>query len=665
MMHLLSRVSWIGLCAVLVLGAEVAWASQANLEKEFDRLQLSTEEKEGWIQVYDALNGLVQGDMPMPPEFASVFGDEFKMPDLLTGLKVADMICGGQYNDAAKESGKYLIGKFSPGFGSYVIILEAEAMAIKGILANWVADLDDHPAYHGVREELHNMVMRGPRVGDPYLPSYLCGGHTEVRAIMQRKEQQMFDAWMENEKYNVRQLFLAGWASRIRQKYGKDLTEREIFNQFLIQAVQDQKAQIWHIFERVSTELAALEARKNLAKKLYVKLNPVPSKLKVAAFRDKARATKFLVGKPIGVAWQFKVGPRAKCKVTVEITGPNGSPYAVLGEEMEGRAPADGNIYKQKILGEIKEPGKYKVILGVENCRDHFERKITEIEVVDLASVTPVQHVVIKWDPRKDGKRMIAAVKFGFCGAPNTEYAAAIARSINGRVEDKEHIKAKTNAEGLYKGTHSFGAFRSGDWKLAFAVTDPQGKVHTDSLSFSTIDKSKVPKSDDEWSNIVGPHIQQMFNKLKDLCRRIEEKGNRLRQDSNALTDKINHIAAKVTSMNQARQSASQQYQDGNMEESIYQSKYGNNGSIAKEAQMLVDEAAQYRSRQAELEKEMQALTAEYLAMQEYHNVVEREFKRHVAAGLREALSNPLINKTGMRSQLQSDLDAISADRGR
>lgn len=189
--------------------------------------------------------------------------------ELLSAMSMVGQIYNGQYKEAAQSSADLMIGRLAPMIGTYKTILDATAITIEAIKQNWENDLYDSKVFQNLDWRIHKMVVRQKVAGDPYIPSLWVHGNPELRKKMKAIEDKIFWAWYEDfarwdVQYNDNR---SGFMARISSKYGKgkkELTDRDIFDEFMKISIADFKAEIilyfrQHIEEEVKKEASHLK----------------------------------------------------------------------------------------------------------------------------------------------------------------------------------------------------------------------------------------------------------------------------------------------------------------------------------------------------------------------------------------------------------------------
>jgi hypothetical protein len=188
-------------------------------------------------------------DKQFQNSFDTVFGkDVFKPSEGLDLLKVIEAASAGDFENASKVGSEFLIAKYTPGIGQYIVVMKAVASGMKSMEQVWISGLKQSKAY----ENFTAAMFADPNYDRPYIPSYMItymrnnktfGPQiSKVYDEMRAREDKMYDRWMDDEAA-VDQMILAPWASRWISARGKVPTSREMFNYFLYDLVKNSKAQ--------------------------------------------------------------------------------------------------------------------------------------------------------------------------------------------------------------------------------------------------------------------------------------------------------------------------------------------------------------------------------------------------------------------------------------
>ncbi|MDQ7019292.1 MAG: hypothetical protein Q9M33_09005 [Robiginitomaculum sp.] len=188
-------------------------------------------------------------DQQFQSAFDTVFGkDVFKPSEGLDVLKMIEAASAGDFETAGKVGSEFLIAKYTPGLGQYIMVMQAMASGIKSAEQIWINGLKQTRAY----DNFISAIFDNPDYDRPYIPSYMItymrnnktfGPQiSKVYDEMRAREDRMFGQWM-NDEDAVDQMSRAPWASRWVSARGKVPTEREMFNYFLYNLVKDAKGQ--------------------------------------------------------------------------------------------------------------------------------------------------------------------------------------------------------------------------------------------------------------------------------------------------------------------------------------------------------------------------------------------------------------------------------------
>jgi hypothetical protein len=345
--------------AILVVSI---WLNHATATNE----ALNASEHEAWNQLQDTL---LNASADVTPFLGKVFND-LPPSQILDGLKALEAASAGDIENTLKGTGKWMITRFSGGAAAYLAVYEAAAITGKAIIANWVADIYDHPAYKGAVEEMNRVLREQVAKKDPWLPSIYCANDAALKSKMEAMENAMYYAWVDKERYQTTQLMLNKWASRLRLNSGKGLpTTREVFNSFLQQAISDQAGFIRTTYARVGLKAAAKRAKLEIARKALVELNPRPYHLSIKAVQNNGNTAARQTGDPIHFHFSYKVGPYAQHKAQVSLEDINGN----VIKKLPHQSPmlANGIRTENSVIHGVNEAGNYKLVLYVE---DRFGR---------------------------------------------------------------------------------------------------------------------------------------------------------------------------------------------------------------------------------------------------------------------------------------------------
>ncbi|MDY6825394.1 MAG: hypothetical protein SWH68_16600 [Thermodesulfobacteriota bacterium] len=194
----------------------------------------------------------------------------------LTGANVLDLyrtleaISEGDWAAARKQSVESGMGYFFPLFGQYLALHGAVKTSISAVVENWSESLYQTKAYRNLVDILNDAIVSQAQNRTPYLPSCFLAEGSAARAQMGQIEDRMYQAWMRtNPDFELSQ---SSNPARIRQILGKDTRNwREVFNHFLIQAVNDQRDFIFVTYERIREDMAR-EARRKFYEKTVAAL---------------------------------------------------------------------------------------------------------------------------------------------------------------------------------------------------------------------------------------------------------------------------------------------------------------------------------------------------------------------------------------------------------
>lgn len=215
-----------------------------------------TNEDKAWIEIGKLLRDSYLNEKIGSIDIRTSLGRHKYMPsDLIKAVDVVNYVIDGDLKKAAETSAGAFLDKLVPIVGQYKAFLDASRIAVQAVIENWVNDLYLHPAYRKVLDLVNNEVQRGIKKRDPFLPSFMAKNNPELMKNMQIREQIMFNTWEESDEFVIDFQTVGwnrgGWHARIRQKYGKDLKPREIFNRFYYKVVQDQRNQIVFSYKEV------------------------------------------------------------------------------------------------------------------------------------------------------------------------------------------------------------------------------------------------------------------------------------------------------------------------------------------------------------------------------------------------------------------------------
>ena len=359
---------------------------------------LAGNEGDAWDQLQSLLENTT-ADRITP--LADVLGDNVSPSQLLDGMRAIEAIEAGDWKNAGENAAGFIIGLFSATFGGYLSVHKAAREAGTAIIENWVQDLYEHPAYRGVVDVLNRTVIDSARMKQPYLPSYLAGSNPSLQAAMRARETRMYESWVERPEYDVETLVTGEWASRIRQETGRaNISGRQVFNAFLVKAVQDQKPFILTTFQRVSMKEGAAEARKALEEKartIVAAMNPAPRDVTVSM--EKAR---LMAGEDMVVHYAYQVGDGALHSARLVVK--NAAEKIVLSKTNDKAQSKSGQVRGKVSLGTVPPNvyGKFKVELTIANisgqsrtARTFFEAVRDEAKEADrLASVKKIAAAV-------------------------------------------------------------------------------------------------------------------------------------------------------------------------------------------------------------------------------------------------------------------------------
>lgn len=285
---------------------------------------------------------------------------------LLDGMRTIEAIQSGDWKNAGENAAGLIIGLFSSTFGGYLTLHKAVREAATAIIENWVQDLYEHPAYKGVVDVLNRTVVDSAKTKNPYLPSYLCGTNPSIQSAMQAKEDRMYASWVERPEYAVEELVTGEWAARIRQDTGRgNMTERQVFNAFLVKAVQDQKSFVLTTFQRVSMKEGAKIARVALEQKaqtILARFNPPPKDVTLSMEKAKLKA-----GENMVVRYAYRVGDGAQYSARLVVKD---AYEKVRLQKVNAKARAKtGRVQGTLNLGKVplNVYGKFKVEMTIAN----------------------------------------------------------------------------------------------------------------------------------------------------------------------------------------------------------------------------------------------------------------------------------------------------------
>ena len=188
-------------------------------------------------------------DKQFQNSFDTVFGkDVFKPSEGLDLLKVIEAASAGDFETAGKVGSEFLIAKYTPGLGQYIMVMKAVASGMKSMKQVWINGLKQSQAY----KNFITAMFTDDDYDRPYIPSYMITYMrnnktfgTQISKVydeMRGREDKMYARWMQDEAA-VDQMMLAPWSSRWISARGKVPTSREMFNYFLYDLVKNSKAQ--------------------------------------------------------------------------------------------------------------------------------------------------------------------------------------------------------------------------------------------------------------------------------------------------------------------------------------------------------------------------------------------------------------------------------------
>jgi len=335
-------------------------------------------EGDAWDQLQTLLENTT-ADQVKP--LADVLGDNISPSQLLDGMRAIEAIQAGDLKNAFENSAGFIIGLFSSTFGGYLTVHKAAREAATAVIENWVQDLYEHPSYKGVVTVLNKTVLDSAKAKKPYIPSYLSGSNLSIQSAMQAKESRMYESWVERPEYAVEELVTGEWASRIRQATGRgNMTERQVFNAFLVKAIQDQKSFVLTTFQRVSMKAGAAEARKTLEQKartILVKMNPPPRDVTLSM--EKA---KLMAGDTMALRFSYRVGDGAEHSARLVVK--NAAEKVLLKRVNDKARAKTGRVQGKTNLGKVPPNvyGKFKVEMTIANIYGQSKTARAFFEVV-------------------------------------------------------------------------------------------------------------------------------------------------------------------------------------------------------------------------------------------------------------------------------------------
>lgn len=335
-------------------------------------------EGDAWDQLRTLLEN-VTADQVKPLEDA--LGGSISPSQLLDGMRTIESIQAGDWKNAGENSAGLIIGIFSSTFGGYLTVHKAAREAGAAVIENWVQDLYDHPAYKGVVDVLSKTIVDSAKAKRPYIPSYLSGNNPSIKSVMQAKEARMYESWVERPEYRVEELVTGQWASRIRQETGRaNMTERQVFNAFLVKAVQDQKSFILTTFQRIAMQEGAIEARAAIEQKartILTRLNPPPRDVTLSVEKATLKT-----GDTMTLRYAYRVGDGAQH--TVRLVVKDATETVRLQKVNDAARATIGRVQGTVNLGKVPPNvyGKFKAELTIANIYGQTQTARAFFEVI-------------------------------------------------------------------------------------------------------------------------------------------------------------------------------------------------------------------------------------------------------------------------------------------
>ncbi len=199
-------------------------------------------------------------------ETPSFYIKDRKIPadKIVTTLQIIKKIDNGEFKSAAQDVSSEIISYMLPIAGQYKTLLDSTKMAINSVLVNWVEDLYDTQSYRWLRKRVNQEILRGAKRRDPFYPTPLLKRSSPIYNKMFKIERAIYQEWKNSRAYDEDfytsadgKLSIFGhdsvsskWA-RLRQKLGKEPLPSEIFWDFYLDIIKNQKSYIEVTFERV------------------------------------------------------------------------------------------------------------------------------------------------------------------------------------------------------------------------------------------------------------------------------------------------------------------------------------------------------------------------------------------------------------------------------
>jgi len=178
--------------------------------------------------------------------FEKVFEGEVSPADTLTMIKLFDGLAMGDYDEAQKTGGEFILSKLCPAMSGYVSVMQATASTMDAVIKDWVKDLYDTPAYNYCIAILDREAFKA---NGAYVPSIWINAEVlpelkELKQQMQSREAQMQTEWSLRDAAHeaaVDDLVRGPWAARLRQALGREPSQQQIFNHFLLHHLGPQR----------------------------------------------------------------------------------------------------------------------------------------------------------------------------------------------------------------------------------------------------------------------------------------------------------------------------------------------------------------------------------------------------------------------------------------